>query len=136
DRLMRIALDAQFAFFLDGDCEVVAGWIERAMQEFSARPDAAVVCGRRRERHPEQSVYNRLADLEWDTPIGEAKSCGGDSVMRVEAFKQAGRYDATVVAGEEPELCQRMREKGWKVLRIDAEMTIHDSAMHHFGQWW
>jgi hypothetical protein len=29
-----------------------------------------------------------------------------------------------------------MREKGWKIYRIDAEMTVHDSAMLHFAQWW
>ena len=57
-------------------------------------PDVAVVCGRRRERHPETSVYNRLADLEWDTPVGEAESCGGDAMMRVDAFRQVGGFDA------------------------------------------
>lgn len=135
-RLMRIAPEAAFVMFVDGDCEVVEGWPGRATAELTARPEAAIVCGRRRERHPEASVYNRLADLEWDTPIGEAQSCGGDSVMRASAFKEAGGFDASVAAGEEPELCQRLREKGWKILRLDAEMTIHDSAMLRFGQWW
>ena len=136
DRLMRICPDTAFVQFVDGDCEVAAGWLDRAKAELGARPDAAAVCGRRRERHPEASIYNRLADLEWNTPIGEAKSVGGDSLMRVAAFKEAGGFDATVAAGEEPELCQRMREKGWKIYRIDAEMTIHDSAMLRFRQWW
>ena len=43
-----------------------------------AQPDAAVVFGRCRERHPEASVYNRLCDIEWDRPVGERKTCGGD----------------------------------------------------------
>ena len=34
----------------------------------------AVVCGRRRERLPEASVYNRLCDLEWDGPPGETEA--------------------------------------------------------------
>ena len=43
-----------------------AGWTSaRAVLE--ARPDVAVVFGRRRERYRDQTVYNRLADLEWDT---------------------------------------------------------------------
>jgi glycosyltransferase involved in cell wall biosynthesis len=136
ERLMRTAPDVRFVQFVDGDCEVVDGWIDRARRELESRDDAAVVCGRRRERFPGASVYNRLADVEWDTPIGEAQSCGGDAMMRVEAFQQVGGFDPSVVAGEEPELCQRLRAKGWKVLRIDAEMTLHDSAMLHFGQWW
>ena len=136
ERLMNVAPATRFVQFVDGDCEVVEGWMEKARRELEARPDAAVVCGRRRERFPEASVYNRLADVEWDTPTGEAKSCGGDSMMRVGAFREAGGFDPSVAAGEEPELCQRLREKGHKILRIDAEMTLHDSAMLCFGQWW
>jgi glycosyltransferase involved in cell wall biosynthesis len=136
ERLLQVAPSLRFVQFVDGDCEVVDGWIERARSELQSRPEVAVVCGRRRERFPQASVYNRLADLEWDTPIGEAKSCGGDAMMRMLAFREVGGFDPSVAAGEEPELCQRLREKGHKVLRIDAEMTLHDSAMLHFGQWW
>jgi glycosyltransferase involved in cell wall biosynthesis len=136
ERLAAVAPGVKFVQFVDGDCEVVPGWVERAAAELEARADVAVVCGRRRERFPEASVYNRLADVEWNTPVGEAKSCGGDSMMRVEAFRVAGGFDASVAAGEEPELCQRLREASYKILRIDAEMTLHDSAMLHFGQWW
>ena len=99
-------------------------------------PTAAVVCGRRREMFPERSVYNRLADLEWDTPVGEAIACGGDSVIRAEAFEAVGGFDPTAAAGEEPELCQRLRRAGWTVWRVDAEMTRHDLAMTRFRQWW
>lgn len=132
----RAGAAARFVQFVDGDCEIVAGWIERAHRELEARPEVAVVCGRRRERYAERSVYNRLADLEWDTPVGEVQSCGGDAMMRADAFRAVGGFDASVVAGEEPELCQRLRAKGSKILRVDAEMTLHDSAMLRFGQWW
>jgi glycosyltransferase involved in cell wall biosynthesis len=135
ERLTQIAPGVSFVQFVDGDCEIVDGWIERGRRELESRGDVAVVCGRRRERFPKASVYNRLADLEWDTPIGEVESCGGDAMIRTEAFKAAGQFDPSVAAGEEPELCQRIRAKGWKVLRIDAEMTLHDSAMLTFGQW-
>lgn len=135
-RLMRISPDVRYVFFVDGDCEVVEGWIDRAVSELDANPKAAVVCGRRRERFPDASIYNRLADIEWDRPAGEVQSCGGDSVARVAAFQQVGGYDPSVVAGEEPEMCQRLREAGWKIHRIDTEMTIHDSAMLRLRQWW
>lgn len=136
DRLLELAPGLEFVQFVDGDCEVAEGWLDRALETMAERPDAAVVCGRRRERHPEASVYNRLADLEWDTPVGEAKACGGDALMRVEALRQTGGYDPSLIAGEEPELCVRLRAGGWKVLRIDAEMTRHDLAMTRFSQWW
>ena len=120
ERLCAIAPDVRYIQMLDGDCQLMAGWIERAAGVLDAQKDVAVVCGRRRERFPEKSIYTRIADLEWNAPAGEVRSCGGDAMMRLDAFSQVGGFDATVVAGEEPELCQRLRLKGWKILRIDA----------------
>jgi len=94
------------------------------------------VCGRRRERFPDASVYNKLCDMEWDTPAGRARYCGGDAIVRVVAFRQVNGYDTSVIAGEEPEMCFRLRAAGWEVWRVDAEMTLHDAAMTRLGQWW
>src|SRR5438034_10825060 len=98
-KLLAIDPACEFVQFVDGDCEVAAGWLDRAVAELLADEKLAVVCGRRRERFPEASVYNKLCDIEWDTPIGQAKSCGGDAMMRVAAVKQVGGFDAAVIAG-------------------------------------
>ncbi len=135
-RLREISPDVDAVQFVDGDCEIVTGWLDKAATELSANPNAAVICGRRRERFPDATIYNRLCDLEWDTPIGLAKSCGGDALIRVAAFQQVGGYDSSVIAGEEPEMCVRLRQAGWTIHRIDAEMTWHDAAITRFGQWW
>lgn len=134
--LLQASPQTEFIQFVDSDCEVAPGWLDYALAQLDANPNVAVVCGRRRERFPEQSLYNRLCDIEWDTPIGEAKACGGDSMMRVAAFQQVGGFNPTLIAGEEPELCVRIRQNGWKILRLDAEMTRHDAQMKRFGQWW
>lgn len=126
----------RYVQFVDGDCEVVTGWLTRAQAFLDGRPEVAVVCGRRRERFPQRSIYNLLCDLEWDTPIGEAKACGGDALMRADAFSEASGFRADLIAGEEPELCVRLRANGWKVWRLAEEMTLHDAAMTRFGQWW
>ncbi len=134
--LMKLRPDIQLIQFIDGDCELDGGWLIKAAEFIKRRKDIAVVCGRRREQDPSASLYNRLCDLEWDTPIGEASACGGDSLMRVDAFEAVGGFRTQLIAGEEPELCLRLREKGWKIWRLDAEMTRHDAAMMRFGQWW
>lgn len=134
--LLQASPQTEFVQFVDGDCEIAPGWLDYALAQLDANPNVAVVCGRRRERFPEQSLYNRLCDIEWDTPIGEALACGGDSMMRVAAFQQVGGFNPTLIAGEEPELCVRIRQNGWKILRLDAEMTRHDAQMMRFGQWW
>jgi len=135
-RLQAIAPDLAYVQFVDGDCEMIAGWLPLAERFLEAEAQVAAVCGRRRERFPERSVYNLLCDLEWNTPIGEARSCGGDVMMRTEALRQVEGWRDDLVAGEEPELCVRLRAKGWKIWRVDAEMTVHDAAMTRFGQWW
>ena len=135
-RCREIAPGSEFMMFVDGDCEVVPDWLDRAERELINRPELAVVCGRRREAHPERSVYNRLADLEWDTPVGLAPSCGGDALFRVADFVAVGGFDPSAKAGEEPELCQRLRQSGRLVARIDAEMTRHDLNMTRFAEWW
>ena len=82
------------------------------------------------------TVYNRLIDEEWDTPVGEALSCGGDALIRVTAIAEVGGYNGGLIAGEEPEMCVRLRAAGWKVWRLDEEMTLHDAALERFSQWW
>jgi glycosyltransferase involved in cell wall biosynthesis len=134
--LKALKPDVRFVQFIDGDCLLDRGWIDKALAFLVERGDVAIVCGRRRERFPTASIYNQLFDLEWDTPVGEAGACGGDALMRVDAFEAAGGFRQQLIAGEEPELCVRLREGGWKIWRIDAEMTQHDAAMSEFGQWW
>jgi glycosyltransferase involved in cell wall biosynthesis len=134
--VQRLLPQVRYVQFVDGDCEVVAGWLPGAQAFLDAQHEVAVVCGRRRERYPQHSIYNFMCDLEWDTPIGEAKACGGDALMRVDAFVSVSGFRADLIAGEEPELCVRLRAKGWKVWRLADEMTLHDAAMTRFGQWW
>jgi GT2 family glycosyltransferase len=135
-RMREILPQAEYVQFLDGDCEVSPLWLNSAVEFLDGNSVVAAVCGRRRERFPEKTVYNMLCDMEWDTPIGEAKECGGDVLMRVCAFEQVGGFRPDLIAGEEPELCVRLRASGWKIWRLDQEMTLHDAAMTRFGQWW
>ena len=128
--------DAKYVQFVDGDCEVVEGWMETGARVLDERSDVAVVCGRRRERFPENSIYNRMCDIEWNTAVGEAASCGGDAMMRVDVFRRTGGFNEQLIAGEEPELCLRIRQLGWKILRVDAEMTLHDANILHLREWW
>ena len=134
-RLAAIAPDTAYIQFIDGDCVLDARWTTIASAFLDRTPGAAVACGRLRERFPQASLYNRLCDLEWDTPIGETESCGGIAMMRRSNFEAVGGFNAALVAGEEPELCLRLRERGAIIMRLDAEMALHDAAMTRFSQW-
>ena len=126
----------RFVQMVDGDCALDVGWIDAALAAFVDEPDLAVVFGRRRERFPTRSIFNRLCDEEWDVPVGEARSCGGDALFRIAPLQAAGGYNGDIIAGEEPDLCLRLRQKGWRIRRIGHEMTLHDAAMTRLSQWW
>jgi len=127
--------DLRYVHFIDGDCSFSQGWINFAIQYLENHPNVAVACGRRREIHPNASVYNWLCDIEWNTPIGVTDTCGGDLLVRTNVFKQIGGFKEFLIAGEEPELCYRIRRSGHKIVRLDHDMTWHDANIHHFRQW-
>ncbi len=135
-QLLRVKPGIEFVQFVDGDCELEAGWLERAARELGERDDVAIVAGRLQERHPDASIYSRLCAMEWNVPGGETEACGGSFMVRAEAFRQVGGFDPLVVAGEEPELCLRLRRAGWRILRVREHMATHDADMHRFSQWW
>lgn len=136
-RLQNLQPDIEYVQFIDGDCEVVPGWMEAATTVLDTHPDVVAVCGWRRERYPERSVFNRICDVEWRIcPVGENLAFGGDVLIRAKSLAAVGGYDPIVIAGEEHELAVRLRQQGGRILRIDQVNTLHDADMHHFSQWW
>ena len=134
--LLKLHPELEFVQFVDGDSEIINNWISEAAQFLHNHQSIAVVSGILNERFPEKTIYNALCDLEWKMPNGEVKSCGGNAMMRVSAFKQVNGYLPSLVAGEEPEMCVRLRQNGWKVWHLHQAMMLHDADMTSFRQWW
>jgi len=128
--------DLEWVQFVDGDCEVQPDWLSTARNHLRTHDEHAIVFGRRRERFPERSVYNEMCDIEWDVQPGITKYCGGDIMARISVLKKIGGYRESLIAGEEPEMCVRIRAAGWKIEALPAEMTLHDANMTQFTQWW
>jgi GT2 family glycosyltransferase len=135
ERLLQIAPDVLFVQFVDADCEVNEGWLDKGCRFLEENPRAALVAGRRRERYPERSIYNRLADVEWDLPIGEIELSHGDMMVRADAFRKIGGFDPKAFVAEDHDFCIRLRKEGFTLMRLDAEMTLHDMAITRFKQW-
>ena len=136
ERLRQLSRAVRFVQFVDGDCEIVDGWLPAACAYLEAHPKVACVCGRLRERFPERSVYNRLCDAEWNRADGETDACGGIAMMKVRDFEAVGGFNEALIAGEEPELCLRIRTQGGRIWRLPNDMAWHDADMHRFSQWW
>jgi len=136
DRLRGLRPGIEFVQFIDGDCRLDLRWLRAAVDFMIKRAEYAIVCGRRLEVSPERSVFNALCDAEWNTPIGETAECGGDFLIRAAAFAAVDGFHPDLIAGEEPELCFRLRERGWRIMRLDHPMTLHDAGMTRWSQWW
>ena len=129
------AATTPYILFLDGDTLLHPDFLQLALNEM-ADETVAVVWGHRREMYPEHSLYNRVLDLDWIYPAGITEFCGGDTLMRRDILEQVDGFSENLIAGEEPELCQRIRAQGKVILHIDQPMTLHDLAMTQFKAYW
>ncbi len=99
-KLLEIHSTLDYVFFVDGDCEVVEGWLGAAGSFLDQHGDIAVVSGYLRERHPQESIYNMLCDIEWqDCPLGDTNVCGGIAMVRVRAFQEVKGYRPDLICG-------------------------------------
>jgi glycosyltransferase involved in cell wall biosynthesis len=130
------AARGHYVLFLDGDTVLDHNFLRRALTAINSSPDIAVVWGHRREIAPQASVYNRVLDLDWIYAPGDTDFCGGDALFKREVLQRTGGFDDTLIAGEEPELCVRLRAMGYRIRHIDAPMTGHDLAMTRWRQYW
>lgn len=125
----------EIVLFLDGDTILHPRFVADSLAAFDD-PAVAVVWGHRRETLATPSLYNRVLDLDWIYPAGPAEFCGGDALFRRSALVATGGYDETLIAGEEPELCQRIATAKGRILHVDCAMTGHDLAIVGFSQYW
>lgn len=135
-RLLQLHPELRYVQFVDGDCEIRDGWFEQGRRALENDESIVAVCGRLRERFPERSVYIRLCDMAWDVPPGEVDACGGVAIYRVSAFIASRGFNESLLVGEEYELCARLRLAGGRILRLGAEMALHDVGITRFSQWW
>jgi glycosyltransferase involved in cell wall biosynthesis len=128
--------DPQIVMFIDGDCTLVPGFLDRARDHLMTHPKHGLVTGWRSEIHRNASVYNQLCDWEWHRPAGLIAACGGDMMVRADIWSQLGGMNPSVIAAEDDEFCTRMKKSGWLLERLPLDMTRHDANMLSFGQWW
>ncbi len=126
---------APFVLFLDGDTIVDPNFVKDSLREFE-NSEVAIVWGHRREIQPGASLFNRVLDLDWIYRPGDTQFCGGDALVRRAALAEVSGFDETLIAGEEPEMCRRLRAKGCRIVHVDRPMTSHDMAMTRWSQYW
>jgi GT2 family glycosyltransferase len=134
--LAKLNQHIKYVQFLDGDCELQPGWIESAVTALDSSSDVGIVSGRRAEKYKDATIYNTLMDIEWDTPIGEARAVPGDMCVKISLFKQINGFTENIISAEDDDFCIRARSNGYRVLRLDILMTFHDANITKIGQWY
>jgi glycosyltransferase involved in cell wall biosynthesis len=136
-RLRKLDPTLRYVQFVDGDCEVLPGWLVAAAEVFTRDPLVVAVCGALRERHPEKTIFNRICSVEWNwTQPGEVSAFGGNVMLKAVIFAVVGGYNNLIIAAEDDELGVRLRQAGGKLIRLDRESMIHDANMTRLSQWW
>ena len=135
DKLMEVDPSIDYIQFIDADCEMDITWLQYAVEQFDLDSTLGVLCGRLREKYRNLSIYARLCDMEWNTVVGEVETCGGIAMMRASVFKSVGGFNTNLRAGEEVELCYRIKNSGYRIVRSEAEMGLHDASIVTFSQW-
>jgi glycosyltransferase involved in cell wall biosynthesis len=121
----------ELILFLDGDMELVPGWLEAAFAALREDPSAAAVTGELIDRTPEEdgpppaATEGRRATA---TPVAHA---GGAALYRRAVLEEVGTFDPWLHAEEEPELCLRIRRRGHRVIRLDLPIAVHRTLPEH-----
>ncbi len=123
---------APFIQFIDADTTLSPDWLQVGTKHMAEGVGA--VFGQRKEAKRDATRYNMIADIEWTPLTGDA--FGGDVLIRRSVIEERGGYDEDMVAGEDPELAQRIVKAGHKIIHVAAPMTEHDIDMHRWDQWW
>jgi glycosyltransferase involved in cell wall biosynthesis len=124
-----------FVLFLDGDTILHPEFVADSLTDLS-RDNIGIVWGNLRELYPDRSLYIRVLDLDWIYPPGYTPFCGGNALYRRSILEATNGFDDTLVAGEEPELCQRITALGFRILHADRPMAGHDLAITRWKQYW
>ena len=122
--------------FVDSDTVLEVDWLARATSAIGAADRIAALFGQLHEANPRGSLYNEVCGCDWYVPPGDWRMCGGNALFRLSALRDVDGSDEGLAAGEEADLCWRLRQRGWRIVCVDGVMAHHDLGMTDFGSYW
>jgi GT2 family glycosyltransferase len=117
---------ADWLLFLDGDVELLRGFMARALEGEAARPRVAGFGGRLDEKHWDGGrLVGGARDLYRGGKGGEVPYLAQAWLCRRTAFEAVGGFDARLPAEEDFELGARLRQAGWVLVAEPDLAGIH-----------
>ena len=119
----------EFIYLIDGDMQLLDGFLEEALDILAQRPDVAGVGGRVVELNTDSLEYvSREQRAAAHRHAGSVDRLDGGGLYRRSAIEAAGYFsDRNLHSYEEYDLGVRLRVLGWKLWRVP------HGAVNHFG---
>jgi len=123
----------EFVLFLDGDMELLQGWLEEALCAMRGAPQAGVMMSSRvidllppapdeKTSPPERVRTSAPKEVSYPSFV-----TGGAALYRRAVLDEVGTFNPHLKSDEEPELCLRIRHAGYRVLLLDYPIVRHYS---------
>ncbi len=125
----RMQTSGKYVLFLDGDMELIPGWLEPALDIIEADPSIASISGVRIDEPKNTKTGVIPADVAADASDAtrDRKHNGGAAMYRRSVLEETGGFIPYVISDEEPELCVRIRHKGYRIVQTNRPMVFHYS---------
>lgn len=116
-----------YVLYLDGDMQLCAGWLSRAVDYLDEHADVAVVSGTLVDVVPGETPPSPPTDVSASTVSQEVRHGGGAALYRRAVVEAVGDFRPDIYSDEEPELCLRIRQAGYRVVRLRQVIAYHFS---------
>jgi glycosyltransferase involved in cell wall biosynthesis len=122
------ATSGDHVLFLDGDMELLAGWLRPARQALASDPGLAAVSGlvvdgeSGRAEPPTDPLGPTTVG---DDPGWELPHPAGAALYRRSALLEVGGFNPYLYSDEEPELALRLRAGGYRIVALARPAFIH-----------
>jgi glycosyltransferase involved in cell wall biosynthesis len=137
---LQHAGSSRYVLFLDGDMELCAGWLLRAIMVLQANPDVAGVTGTVIDVPPNASSSQPTCASVPDGLPENVPFAGGASIYRRDVLTRVGPFNPYLHSDEEPELCLRIRHAGYRIVRLQWPIAYHyvqsSAALATMGARW
>jgi len=117
----------RFILFLDGDMELYPGWLEQALNLLIENPQIAAITGTLIDRPKATPARHTLLTPLRSDPIipKDIKHGGGAAIYRRSVLEEVGSFNPYLYSDEEPDLCIRIRHRGYRVVQLDHPIAMH-----------
>lgn len=117
----------EFVYILDGDMEMLDGFLEQAVAYMDTHPDVGGVGGLVVEKNTDSMEYKaRMERASGHMQPGPVDRLDMGGLYRRTAIEQVGYFsNRNLHAYEEYDLGVRMRSKGWRLVRLAANSVNH-----------